>query len=81
MHSHGKIDIGTNILLKYLSTDLLTATNILDIGCGCGIISLFLLFQRYVYNQQSSNKQPELSGRQAVGIWNVWWDGDRHRQG
>ena len=40
--SHGKIDIGTNILLKYLSTVPLTATNILDVGCGCGIISLFL---------------------------------------
>ena len=40
--SHGKVDIGTSILLKYLNTNLLTATNILDVGCGCGIISLFL---------------------------------------
>ncbi|QPB84595.1 methyltransferase [Pseudoalteromonas rubra] len=41
--NHGKLDIGTKLLLEHL--DLPTKGNMLDFGCGAGIIATFVLNQ------------------------------------
>jgi len=44
LFASGRVDIGTNLLLKVLDSDL-SGQSLLDVGCGCGVIGMVAAFR------------------------------------
>ena len=55
--SKGKLDLGTEILLKTFEFSNTQEKSILDIGCGCGPIGIYLLKQGFVVDMSDINKR------------------------
>lgn len=55
--SKGKLDLGTEILLKTFEFNNPQGKSILDIGCGCGPIGIYLLKQGFVVDMSDINKR------------------------
>ena len=55
--SKGKLDLGTEILLKTFEFSNPQEKSILDIGCGCGPIGIYLLKQGFTVDMSDINKR------------------------
>ncbi len=55
--SKGKLDLGTEILLKTFEYNCPQEKKVLDIGCGCGPIGINLLKQGFTVDMSDINKR------------------------
>ena len=55
--SKGKLDLGTEILLKTFEYNNPQDKKVLDIGCGCGPIGIYLLKQGFAVDMSDINKR------------------------
>lgn len=55
--SKGKLDLGTEILLKTFEYNNPQDKRILDIGCGCGPIGIYMIKQGFAVDMSDINKR------------------------
>lgn len=64
--SKGELDFGTELLLKTFNYTYPQEKNILDIGCGCGPIGIYLSKSGFIVDMCDVNERAILLAKQAI---------------